>query len=634
MSLPVACVLYAAKSTADRRESIPDQLRECREAVGDPSTRVILAEYTDEAFGAFRSNRGPALVEAMQHAEELAEIHGASELWAQHSDRLARGDGRSARHAVEIALWALKHDVRVRTVQDPDTFRDLLYAVVTGQRNNEDSRRKGRSSKAGRRRAAARGDFIGWKPDGYRIAVDIDKNGGVKKRMEIDPERRPAIELIFRLALRGKSSGVIARALNDAGWLTRPRVRQGTPKLWTTNRVIEVLKNKRYAGIAVFNGEIVARGHWPAYITERQLARIDARLAQRRPSKYPRELESYLLARVGRCGRCASALLALTSNPHGDGTLIRRYVCASHFHGRHAGRCSAKPIDAGMVEAMFVASIGLLLAGEPDLSSKGAMHPPEGSRLSDTAAGREQLRSAMLAGDDAGAESALNALFAKMHPEAALIRDSATSRRLARELGEAQTLRDWIVEETAGRTPASREMARELNGLLRSWFSTISLTISETNVEIVGKRPGAGDLPGVSTAVNIDRCTWTRFAPLERRPHRRYRTWVDAEIVGALQAWTDVHGHDPSPTDWRQSAAYHPIAPTPREVSAGPARVLTGDDIDLIRALSEYTAEHGSPPSWADWLCAPPQHPCAQTVHAHFGSWRQALDAAGRRANL
>src|SRR5207245_819780 len=103
-------------------------------------------EYQDEACSAFTGNRGPGLLQAMQHSEELARDGGLVELWAQHSDRLARGDGRSARHVVEIALWALKRGVVVRTVQDPDTFRDLLYAVVTGQRNNEDSRRKGRSS--------------------------------------------------------------------------------------------------------------------------------------------------------------------------------------------------------------------------------------------------------------------------------------------------------------------------------------------------------------------------------------------------------------------------------------------------------------------------------------------------------
>jgi resolvase-like protein len=152
----VPCVVYAAKSTEDRGGSIPDQLHECRSAIECEPGRSVLAEYSDEAASAFTRSRGPGLDDAMRHAEELAKDGCVAELWALHSDRLARGDGRAARHAVEIALWALKHDVAVKTVQDPDTFRDLLYAVVTGQRNNEDSRRKGLASAAGRPRRGAR----------------------------------------------------------------------------------------------------------------------------------------------------------------------------------------------------------------------------------------------------------------------------------------------------------------------------------------------------------------------------------------------------------------------------------------------------------------------------------------------
>src|SRR5207247_11400371 len=141
-------------------------------------------------------NRGPALAHAMRHAEELAAQEGVAELWAQHSDRLARGDGRSARHVVEVALWGLKCRVAVRTVQDPDTFRDLLYAVVTGERNYEDSRRKGLASAAGRRRAVERGDYTGAKPDGYMWVVEVDASGAVKKRLDADPARGPLIEMI------------------------------------------------------------------------------------------------------------------------------------------------------------------------------------------------------------------------------------------------------------------------------------------------------------------------------------------------------------------------------------------------------------------------------------------------------
>jgi Resolvase, N terminal domain len=179
----IHCVLYAAKSTEDLRGSIPGQLRDCRDAVERAEDRIIAGEYSDEACSAYYADRGPGLVDALRHTEALAREHGTAELWAQHSDRLARGDGRTARHAVEIALWALKREVRVRTVHDPDTFRDLLYAVVTGQRNHEDSRRKGLALAAGRRRAAERGEYTGMTADGYRVAISIE-DGKVVRRLE------------------------------------------------------------------------------------------------------------------------------------------------------------------------------------------------------------------------------------------------------------------------------------------------------------------------------------------------------------------------------------------------------------------------------------------------------------------
>jgi hypothetical protein len=60
-SHPVACAIYASKSTEDRRRPIPGQLRGCREAIeADPGHEVI-AEYQDEAFSAYRRDRGLGL---------------------------------------------------------------------------------------------------------------------------------------------------------------------------------------------------------------------------------------------------------------------------------------------------------------------------------------------------------------------------------------------------------------------------------------------------------------------------------------------------------------------------------------------------------------------------------------------
>lgn len=67
----IPCVVYAAKSTEDRRGSIPDQLHDCCEAVASAGERVLVAEYSDEACSAFLGDRGPGLVDAMRHAEDL-----------------------------------------------------------------------------------------------------------------------------------------------------------------------------------------------------------------------------------------------------------------------------------------------------------------------------------------------------------------------------------------------------------------------------------------------------------------------------------------------------------------------------------------------------------------------------------
>jgi site-specific DNA recombinase len=146
-------------------------------------------------------------------------------------------------------------------------------------------------------------------PTATRRAVEIDDDGTIVKRLEIDPERQPVLEMLFRLALRGKNSGVIARALNDAGWLTKPRRKDQEPRPWDSGGVLQVLHNPRYAGLAATKGEIVGQGQWPAYITVRQHERLQRMIAKRwhRRLKF-RETEAFLLSRIATCGRCARPL--------------------------------------------------------------------------------------------------------------------------------------------------------------------------------------------------------------------------------------------------------------------------------------------------------------------------------------
>ncbi len=273
-----------------------------------------------------------------------------------------------------------------------------------------------------------------------------------------------------------------------------------------------------------------------------------------------------------------------------------------------------------------MSSISALLANGEGDGAGDPEGPCSSGMVPDAAVDRQRLRMAILAGDEAQTDAALSGLFAGMHPEAAFLRDAAVSRRRERELREIEPLRAWIREETLGRTEASRAQARDLNRLVRSWFSSVEVTVDANVVQFVGRRHGATP---AGVAVRIDRCAWTRLAPLERLPHRRYRVWQDSEILGALQAWVDAKGRSPRPCEWHTTGAYHPVSPAPSETLEAPTRTRAWDDIEVIDALSDYMAKHDQPPEWADWLRVTPQHPSTTTVRSHFGSWQTALAAAG-----
>src|SRR4051794_40090633 len=101
----VPAVAFAAKSTEDLRGSIETQLEDCRKLASEQGIEIV-AEFRDEAASAFRKNRGPDLTRALAQCERLASEHDGAALIVQHSDRLARGDGKQAKHLVEYALWA------------------------------------------------------------------------------------------------------------------------------------------------------------------------------------------------------------------------------------------------------------------------------------------------------------------------------------------------------------------------------------------------------------------------------------------------------------------------------------------------------------------------------------------------
>jgi DNA invertase Pin-like site-specific DNA recombinase len=351
------CVIYAAKSTEDVRGSIGTQLDDCRITIGREGARRVVAEHTDESASAYRGNRGPGLIAAKREAARLAAEKGNAELWVQHSDRLARGDGVTTDHLAEVFFELRRAGVQLRSVQDDGTFINPMLVAAIGERNREDSARKSLACRAGKRRRWEGGKVIGGPVhDGYRLTPELDeqgtpvteRDGRVVHRRVVDPERAPTIERIFEMVEAGHSPGAVARALNGDG------LRTVRGKQWTAKRIRETVQNPYYAGWITAYGERIQGDHEPLIEPERwkritvALRRLDPVAVQRRrPGRPP--TEDYLLRRIAFCGECGQPL---HTRRYASG---RHYICAAVRQAR--GTCSAAAIPADVAEAQVLARL-------------------------------------------------------------------------------------------------------------------------------------------------------------------------------------------------------------------------------------------------------------------------------------
>jgi site-specific DNA recombinase len=336
-------ILYAAKSTEDKHGSIPTQLADCRAMAGREGWTVE-DEYQDEAKSAYHGSRGDGLSRAKAHAERLvAEGHEAV-LVVQHSDRLARGDGgREAAHLVEFSLWRAKSGVAIRSVQDDATWTTPmghLIPALMGERNYEDSRRKGLAVQAGMRRQAAKGRFVGGRvPYGY---LGVGK--GADRKLQEAPAQAKVVRSIFADYVAGASAREITRGLAAAG------TSSPTGGVWQRSAVVRILSNVTYLGkVRAPDGELLP-GH-PAIVDEgvwRRAQAIRAGHLKRKPGRHA-DGGHLLVKGLLRC-HCGAAMKPMRER---HGVSRPAYRCAGRIeHG--ADFCSQPGIRRELIDAPFL----------------------------------------------------------------------------------------------------------------------------------------------------------------------------------------------------------------------------------------------------------------------------------------
>jgi site-specific DNA recombinase len=351
-------VIYAAKSTADEHGSIPTQLDDGRRLAKQEGW-TIAGEYQDEAASAYSGDRGPGLAAAMAHCERIAPCT----LIVQHSDRLARGDAREARHLIEIVLWAIKHDVQLLSAQDPEILAGgdlaLLLGAIGGMRNHQDSKRKALAVKDGMKRRRAKGLHAGG-PRKFGYDYVRDEYGRTVQDQPMRPNRVEAltIQRIYRDYDAGITQMGIQRALNAENI---PTLRGG---VWHQGTIAHILADPFYKGFLPGDGDSVRGEHEPI-IDEDLWDRIaklreQARRSLGRTGGRPAHAKFLFTNGHLRCGRCGGAMVPRTAVRKSStgkqwGTEYEVYRCYTRIRDVHA--CDQRSLPRALVDAAAVRTL-------------------------------------------------------------------------------------------------------------------------------------------------------------------------------------------------------------------------------------------------------------------------------------
>ena len=365
--MKTSAVIYAAKSTQDKRASIPTQLSDCREMAEAEGWEVV-AEYQDEGFSAYSGNRGPGLASALARAAKAAEDTGeVCMLVAQHSDRFSRGAGDrpgAAQALIEIWHAERRRNVHLRSAEDDFDLRTSSSTANIGERNRSDSERKSKSVRKGMARRRERGLHAGGDVYGYLRDPDVG--------LVAHPDQAPVVRRIFQMVADGASQAEVVRTLN------REIDQKGSPLplgggRWQQGSLSNLLTRRTSVGEtpaddwrtrknrnrpekwqqAAHEGIVSADLFAAAQSSNARRAKSPARGGGRRP-KAGHLLTGQLLRHV-----CGSAMVPRSSEPRKDGSIRGWYECGGPKNGIS---CSGLNVPMGAVDEAilrYLAEVGV-----------------------------------------------------------------------------------------------------------------------------------------------------------------------------------------------------------------------------------------------------------------------------------
>jgi site-specific DNA recombinase len=375
--MPTRCAVYARYSSDQQRpESIPDQIRHCRQEAARHADWVIIEDhlYTDEAVNAASVEGRRGLQRLVQAA--LSTPRPFDLVLVDDTSRLARDVVDAVRQFRELRFHGVDLYFVNQGLHSGRDNAEFLLAIY-GAMDSEYIRELGRKTHRGLEGQALKGFSAGGIAYGYLREPVYDptlrdREGAPRRlgvRWVVVPAEAEIVVLIFRWYADGRGYGAIAADLNARG-VPCPRQAKGHRTRhdsvgagWDVSSVRVILGNELYRGRRVWN-----RSRWvrePGSRRRRRVLRPESdwvpvdcpelrivdealwhRVQDRRAKVRARydepwqfgkaraEYGTYLLSGLLTCGTCGGTMSIRTGN-RGN----QKYGCTRHWR-RGSTACS------------------------------------------------------------------------------------------------------------------------------------------------------------------------------------------------------------------------------------------------------------------------------------------------------
>lgn len=370
----IECSIYARDSTDQQGDTLDNQIEQCKEYIRRLGFSVKEENiFKDHAISGYYTSVFDR--EAMKEAVAAAKEGRFKVIVFKEISRV----GRDKQENPAIVGIFEQFGVRVIAINDNyDTInKDNITFDILSVLSEQESKKTSVRVSSGKIQKARRGRWNTDAPIGYNL-------NSTKQILEVDPERKGTIELIFSLyTQRGLGSFLIAKQLNDKGEKTRDG------NLFSRESVKRVLKNRAYIGDTVYGKKrnelkreyddmgrmtkskvqvkidekdwIIVEGTHEPIIDKETFYAAQLILAGRGHHRTPRRAY-HPLTGILFCGKCGEGMVCQKRSYKEKE--YRYYICKTyHKYGRDA--CPQANIEAQSIENQVEARVKQDLFNQP-----------------------------------------------------------------------------------------------------------------------------------------------------------------------------------------------------------------------------------------------------------------------------